>query len=168
MNPHRLEELVAAIFKANYKDCEAIHVGKPDDGGIDVVFVDSGERQWLIQVKRRENPQSSEGVGVIRNLLGAMLLENSSYGILVSTANHFTFRAKEAVDRARDLGKVIRLIDRGKLDRMLAPMIPDRPWLDFLRSHYPELAGRFSEKLQGENRCWSNSTLVCPTSSGFF
>lgn len=100
IEPRRLEELVADIFRANYSECEVIHVGQPGDGGVDVVFIDSANQQWLIQVKRRESPFAAEGIGTVRNLLGAMMLNGALKGIVVSTADHFTFRAYEAVGRA--------------------------------------------------------------------
>ena len=52
---------------------------------------------------------------------------------LVSTADHFTYRAYEAVARAKEIGKIIQLIDRGKLNRMLGPMLPDRPWRSIIK-----------------------------------
>lgn len=138
-DPYELEIFVAAVFKANYKDCEALHVGKTDDGGVDVVFVDSGNKQWLIQVKRRKREDASEGVGTVRNLLGAMVLEDSSYGAIVSTADHFTYRAYQAVGRASEKGKQIKLFDKGKLLRMVGPLLPDTPWAALVKTEYPEL-----------------------------
>lgn len=133
MNPSRLEKLVAAIFKANYADCEAMHVGRPGDGGVDVIFVDSEKHQWLIQVKRRENSKASEGASAIRNLLGAFPIEGVFRGIVVSTADHFTYRALDAVNRAdKNVGYKVELIDRGKLDRLLDPLIPQNPWFKAL------------------------------------
>jgi len=144
INPYEFERLVAAVFKANHADCEVFHVGCADDGGVDVVFVDDANKQWLIQVKRRENPSAGEGVGTLRNLLGTMILNDSSYGMVVSTADHFTFRANEAVGRALSVGKTLRLIDRGKIDRMIGGLLPDRPWLNFIEHRSPELATVFS------------------------
>ena len=151
MNPYKLEKLVADIFKANYENSEVMHVGKPDDGGVDVLFIDSGKRQWLIQVKRRENPKASEGVIVVRNLLGTMVIHGVLQGILVSTADHFTTRAFEACGKANNnFGMELKLIDRGKLDRMLNPFIPANPWFEALsNSEYflPEIVEYFSEHL---------------------
>lgn len=138
IDPYHLERLVADIFKANYGNAEVIHVGKPDDGGVDILFVDTKQKQWLIQVKRRANPDGSEGVGTIRNLLGAMVLEKATYGMVVSTADHFTYRAYEATGRAAECGMTVKLIDRGKLNRMLKPMLPDYPWLSAVCSSYPD------------------------------
>ncbi|MGA2585473.1 MAG: restriction endonuclease [Candidatus Aminicenantales bacterium] len=152
ISPARLEKLVASVFKANHGDCEVFHVGKPSDGGVDVVFIDSREKQWLIQVKRRGRPNSSEGVATIRNLLGALDLKDSLNGILVSTADHFTYRAYEAVGRAKERGKIIKLFDRGKLNRMVGPLLPDRPWLSIVEDFSPSLSKYFSKKIPKINK----------------
>lgn len=128
IDPYRFERFVGSIFKANFSHCDVMHVGKSDDGGVDLIFVDSQQDQWLIQVKRRESSTYSEGVNTVRNLLGALFLNDCLRGILVSTADHFTFRAYQAVGRANELGRIVKLIDRGKLRRMLNPLLPDRPW----------------------------------------
>ena len=138
MTPGRLEELVAAIFRYNYADCDVMHVGRPSDGGVDVLFVGADRKQWLIQVKSRESPTSSEGISTIRNLLGAMVLHQSLRGIAVSTADHFTYQAYRAVARAREVGYEVALIDRGKLVRMLDPLVQDRPWLRLLAETHPQ------------------------------
>ncbi len=128
MNPVRFEKLVAAIFRANYSDAEVIHVGKPGDGGVDVIFVESNNRRWLIQVKRRERPKPSEGFSTLQSILGAMTLEGSRHGIVVTTADAFSFHARRAQEKAERLGYVIDLIDRGKLNRMIEPLLPRVPW----------------------------------------
>jgi hypothetical protein len=147
INPYKLEMLVADIFKANYSKAEVIHVGKPDDAGVDVLFIDTSGHQWLIQVKRRERPEHAEGIETIRNLLGAMVLQRATYGIVVSTADHFTYRAYQAVGRAQECGMTVELVDRKKLERMLDPVMPDRPWLKVLDTNFPDFAERFAEKI---------------------
>ncbi len=143
--PRNLETLIADIYRANYKDSEVIHVGGPADGGVDVVFVDSEDKKWLIQVKRRGKLGTGEGVGTLRNLLGAMALNETKYGIIVSTADHFTYRAEEAADTARTLGFRINLVDKGKLVRMVEPFMPNNPWMFFLDLHLP----RWKHQLEG-------------------
>ncbi len=132
LEPTALEKLIASVFRANHKHALVTHVGRPDDGGVDVVFVDDGLKQWLIQVKRRSQPNATEGVSPVRNLLGAMLLNRSCYGMLVSTVNQFSLRAHEAVQRAHEVGMRVRLLDKGKLDVMLDPIIDDA-WVKVLR-----------------------------------
>lgn len=127
-DPHKLERFVADIFRENHATCEVVHVGRPNDGGVDVLFVDSGGNNWLIQVKRRSKP-GGESVQTLRNLLGVMLVEDVPRGIVVSTADHFTFRAYELQEKAANRGHRLELVDRGKLDRMLDPLIPRRPWV---------------------------------------
>jgi hypothetical protein len=145
LEPRQLEKLVADVFKANFKQAEVFHVGKPDDGGVDVLFVDSGTK-CLIQVKRRIKYHKGEGVEVIRNLLGSMLLGNVLRGVVVSTADHFTYRAYDAIGRASERGMIVELIDRGKLNRMLDPLLPKRQWRSILSEFDPSLRKYFVQK----------------------
>jgi restriction endonuclease Mrr len=147
MEPSPLERLVAEVYRRNYAPCEAIHVGRPGDGGVDVLLIDSGAEKWLVQVKRRETDEASEGVATIRNLLGAMILEGMFRGIVVSTADHFTFQACRARERAARVGFYLELVDRGKLNRMLDPLLPDRPWLQFLSKDFTDWTRYFSEAI---------------------
>lgn len=143
MNTTSFEKLVAEIFRANHKGSEVFHVGKPDDGGVDVIFIDSGDNQWLIQAKRRTKRNSSEGVSTVRNLIGTMYLENKLHGVVTSTADHFTYRAYQAAKRAKEKGMFIELFDRGKLDRMLDPIISPIPWFSALKPEHTEVANYF-------------------------
>ena len=147
ISPRNLELLVADIFKANHNTCEVIHVGQPNDGGVDVVFVDSGKNRWLIQVKRRESALASEGVATLRNLLGVLLLENVKYGMVVSTADHFTYWAQRSKEKAESLGYVIELIDRGKLQRMIEPFLPNRQWANLIADRKPEWLNIISQQM---------------------
>lgn len=140
VEPARLERIVTDVFRANHVHAEVRHVGGPNDGGIDVLFVEADGRDWLIQVKRRAQPNHAEGVSTIRNLLGAMLLKGTNRGIVVSTADHFTYQAHVAVKRAQEVGMIVRLIDRTVLDRMLDPVLPAQPWEAVLSMHFPEYA----------------------------
>lgn len=139
MDPKKLEIFVKDIFSSFYANCEVYHLGKPYDGGVDVLFIDSGKNEWLIQVKRRSKISSSEGVNTIRNLLGTMTLENKKLGIVVSTADHFTYNACKSANRAKKSGYTIQLIDKNKLDLMLDPLIPKEPWIEFVNEMGIEL-----------------------------
>jgi hypothetical protein len=147
INPTSCEKLVADIFRANYQHAEVTHVGKPDDGGVDVLFIDADQNQWLIQVKRREHPSARESVTTIRNLLGTMILEGSSYGIVVSTADHFTYRAYQAAKKVNKNGMIVKLIDRKHLDRMMQLLLPERPWLKPIKESFPEYANYLIQKI---------------------
>ncbi len=142
LSPKRMELLVADIFRANHRAAEAMHVGSPNDGGVDVIFIDSDEARWLVQVKSHVRSDPSEGVGTVRNLLGTILLDGTLNGIVVTNADHFTYRAFEAASRASERGYRIRLVDKGKLNRMLDPMLPYGQWREFLRRHRPDLVGQ--------------------------
>ena len=148
--PKRFEKLVADIFRMNHAGAEVIHVGKPDDGGVDVIFIDSANQQWLIQVKRRKREDSAEGVSTIRNLIGAMVLQNAVRGIVVSTADHFTLRARQATKEVQNQGLYIDLVDKGILNRMLEPILPDRPWLKVVKAHDPEVADLLAQRVPND------------------
>lgn len=156
LSPEGLEKMVTAIFRSNYADAEALHVGRPGDGGIDVLFVQSGTKEWLIQAKRRETPHATEGVATLRSLLGAMVLQQRKYGIIATTADHFSYYAKEDAKKAASLGWRIELLDRGMLNRMAGSLLPKQPWRGFLADTfvgYPDLLAKleayFSKELPG-------------------
>jgi hypothetical protein len=147
INPLNLEQLIADIFRANYQVSEVIHLGQPNDGGVDVLFIDSANKKWLIQVKRRGSPNAAEGVSTLRNLLGALVLKSTRYGIVVSTADHFSYWAFEAKEKAQILGYTIELIDRGKLKRLIEPLLPNRQWARLVEKRRPEWIPALSEKM---------------------
>jgi hypothetical protein len=149
--PEQLEHLVADIFRANFKQAEVFHVGGPADGGVDVLFVDADAKKRLIQVKRRKSVGAAEGVSTVRNLLGAMVLKEALRGVVVSTADHFTYRAYEAVGRAHECGFTVDLVDRGKLNRMLDPLIPKHPWEHVVRQEDPALYRYFRAHLRKQD-----------------
>ncbi|WP_425985264.1 restriction endonuclease [Ensifer sp. R-19] len=127
LHPTLLEKLVADIFRANYADADVIHVGGPGDLGVDVIFVESADREWLIQVKRRRKG-TSEGFETLQKLLGTLLLKGGRYGIIATTADHFTHAVHKQIGRAADVGVPIDLVDKGKLIRMIDPLMPENPW----------------------------------------
>jgi hypothetical protein len=128
----RLEKLVADIFRANYTNAEVIHVGKPGDLGTDIIFIDSERKKWLVQVKGRSRARAAEGFETLQKLLGTMFLENCQCGIVATTGDHFTYHVYEQAGRAAERGVRVRLLDRGKLARMLGPMIPVDPWRKYV------------------------------------
>lgn len=149
LSPTRMERLVTDIFKANYGYADVMHVGGPGDGGIDVLFVESETKRWLVQVKRRSSARKSEGVATIRSLLGAMVLEGTLRGIVVSSANRFTAPAIEAQQGAARQGFLIDLVDKGKLLRMLKPALPDRPWRKHTEGISPALTCHLTASMPG-------------------
>lgn len=134
VSPRYLETLVARVFLESGQYCEVTHVGRPDDGGVDVILVEGDGVAWLVQVKRRESANAVESVGTIRSLLGSLILENADRGIVVSTADHFSLRAQQAVSRVTAKGIIVRLVDRKALDALLAGALPESPWRTVLSS----------------------------------
>lgn len=98
IDPYKLEELAQYVFSSFY-NCEVKHVGKTGDGGIDLLIIDSDD-PILVQVKRRERSNRVELVSTVRDFLGAMFIENSQRGIILSTAKRFS---KGSVDVQQNL-----------------------------------------------------------------
>lgn len=151
VEPKRMERLVADLFRANYQHVEVIHVGKPGDLGVDVFFVDGGNAEWLIQVKRRESPEAVEGFETLQRLLGTLVLEGKLRGIIATTAKGFSRQLLKQKRRAESSGFTIQLLDRGKLNRMLSPVLPKRPWLELMKEVFfwgldAEVRGYFIDK----------------------
>jgi hypothetical protein len=131
--PRLLERFVADVFKANYRECEVLHVGKSGDWGVDVIFVDASQKEWLIQVKRRTRPDSSEPFSTVQALAGTLTIHGKLHGIVVSTADHFSAQACQAAKRLAKQRYRVKLYDRGILNRMISPVLPSTPWASALR-----------------------------------
>ena len=155
MAPARFERLVADIYRANHRHAEVMHVGRPGDGGVDIHFVDDGVPH-IISVKRRGPEREAEEVATIRDLLGVLVLEGCRHGIVVSSADRFSPAAREATRMAAipksltPLGFEIDLVDEGRLDRMLDPVLPDRPWLKPLKESNPRVGAVVAELIPSD------------------
>ena len=138
IHPKKMEQLVGSVFR-DYLDCEVVHVGKTSDGGIDLILIDGSEQQ-VIQVKRRSNPKSNEGVGVLREFIGAMVLDERRKGVFVTTAGGYTRGANKAARRAQTLGVVVQLdlIDVHRFVKMLRATHAktELPWQIALKDTY--------------------------------
>ncbi|GAA4484513.1 hypothetical protein GCM10023191_007760 [Actinoallomurus oryzae] len=132
VSPLYMELLVARVFDEVGTYVEVRHVGRPGDGGVDVFLVDAEDRSWLVQVKRREYARSTEPVSTIRNVLGSMVLERAKHAVVVSTADHFTYHARQAATRAKKEGFTLELVDRKALDQLLEKSIRSLPWKGIL------------------------------------
>lgn len=138
VHPHVLERIVGDCFRSNWGCVDVIHVGRPCDGGVDVVLVMSDGGRWLVQVKRRQNATAVEGVTTVRNLLGTLVSEGELRGVVVSTADHFSHFARKlcSCPNVIEKGYEIRLVDRGVLKEMLVRNAPadmePLPWRQFL------------------------------------
>lgn len=130
LHPSKLEELVGAVLK-DHLGCEVRHVGRSGDGGIDL-FLIASDRQWVVQVKRRQHPDSPEGVRTVRELVGAMAVAGERQGIFVTTAGRFTRGAHATVARAALVGAVtgIELIDMPRFIDLceLTSKTSQKPW----------------------------------------
>jgi restriction system protein len=99
----------------DFMDCDVIHTGRTNDGGIDLLLLD-GDAPYVVQVKRWEQRSRGEAVGAIREFLGATLIAGHNRGIYVTTAPHYTPAAIGAARqaKARKLVEKLHLVDRGR------------------------------------------------------
>jgi hypothetical protein len=133
INPTRMEHLVADVWK-DFMDCEAIHVGGPNDHGIDIVLI-QGDRSYAVQVKRRSRATSTEPVSTIREFVGAMIISGEPRGIIVTTAQRFSAAALQTSARAIEHPSIeeIVLVDSKRfidVCKATSTSVP-RPWKKF-------------------------------------
>ena len=151
INATVFEKFVGEIFRLNWGHVDVIHVGKTNDGGIDLILIVAEDVRWLVQCKRRQSLKATEGVRTVRELLGSLLAEGEMRGIVVSTADHFSFEAKKLAKKENlvDIGYQIELHDYGVLREMMtgnieAPIVDaqicepayiplEGPWASFFR-----------------------------------
>jgi hypothetical protein len=146
LEPSSFEKFIGDVLCANYINCEVIHIGRSHDRGVDLIFIDAGKKQHLVQVKCHRKRDESEGAPTVRSLLGALVQAGKPTGILVSNAKRFTSEAQIAVSDAwRNTGMIVELYDRGKLNRMLDPLLPDKPWRLYMSRIFPDLADYYTE-----------------------
>lgn len=96
INPHKFEQVAKHVFSAYY-NCDVKHVGRSHDGGIDLYIIDSDD-PILVQVKRRESSTAVESISTVRDFLGAMFINNSRRGIILSTAKRFSRISQQTAD----------------------------------------------------------------------
>lgn len=151
-DPTRFEKFVADVFRANYTNAEVIHVGGPGDGGVDVLLIDTEKEQWFIQVKRRGPQKPSEEVRTIRELLGAMFVDGVRIGIVVSTVERFSPDAHGLVAKAKKRGVTVHLVNKNIFNRMLDPVLPDRPWLHPISQVDEEISAYLGDQIPSANQ----------------
>lgn len=132
IHSRKMEELVASVMSDFFGGCEVDLCGKTGDGGIDLLMIVC-ETPKAVQVKRRTNAESVEGVSSIREFLAAMQLRGITQGVYVTTADHFSRPAKKTASRAvtLDLVTSFELLDRHRFFDMLratAPAIATKNW----------------------------------------
>ena len=102
IDAHKMEELVRSVFKDFYPNCQVISMGKTRDVGKDAILIDNQGKHFFVSVKRRSDPNKTEGVDTIRDLLGAMIAHDGITGcIYVSTADHFSSDALKHLEKVK-------------------------------------------------------------------
>lgn len=115
----KFEELVADVLK-DFLNVEVNIIGKRGDGGIDLVYI-NGDNPFAVQVKRRQRPEKTETVKIIREFLGAMVIEGYRFGSIITTAERFSHGSKKLKERIENNNIVnkFELIDSNKFFEML-------------------------------------------------
>jgi hypothetical protein len=121
LHDRKMEELVGAILKDFFPGCEVTLCGRSHDRGIDLLVV-RAEQTMAVQVKRRRSASAVEPVSLVREFLGAVLLNGAQDAMFVTTADHFTSEAQSAADRAvtRSLVSKFDLINLNRFVGMIA------------------------------------------------
>ncbi|WP_041702133.1 restriction endonuclease [Prosthecochloris aestuarii] len=94
-DPTKFEKLVGDVMK-EFLGCQVDHVGKSNDGGIDLILMHSDRGPIPVQVKRRQADGKVESVALVREFRGAMVLAGFDEGLIVSTADHYSRQAMAA------------------------------------------------------------------------
>ncbi len=132
VNPNVFEKLMADCLRDAYFPCEVVHVGRSDDGGIDLKLVITDDVCYLVQVKRRKNLDKKEGVEVVRSLNGVLFKEGIPKGMVITTARAFTTRALESTTiktpTAVPYDMKLLAFDEVKSMLKLTPVLPYEPW----------------------------------------
>jgi hypothetical protein len=98
------------------------------------LLVESSGCTWIIQVKHHVKPAMSESVSTLRHLLGTLVIEGQTRGVVVSTADHFSYFASKAASRVRLAGYEVELFDRTHLMHLLDRCMSDDGWISPLRA----------------------------------
>ncbi|HUT68523.1 MAG TPA: restriction endonuclease [Dehalococcoidales bacterium] len=107
LSPRQFEELVAELL--DRRGYEVTLTPASRDGGVDIYAAekkDIGQFLYLVQCKKFK-PERHVGVGVIRELIGALELKKATAGILVTTS----FFTKDAYELQQKLAYRISLQD---------------------------------------------------------
>ena len=105
--------------------------------------MDAGRRQWLMQVKGRQHLTAAEPFDTLLKLVGTMYIKESNYGIIVTTADHFSPTTIDINQSLMNRGFRIELVDGGKLARMMKAYLPSHAWSAVIQ----ELPDRLSAAL---------------------
>ena len=88
LHPRKFELLVRDIYR-DFFSCEVKHVGGPGDNGVDL-FAIIGDQSYLIQAKRRANPDRAESAATVREFIGTLIAHDATRDHIFTTASHYS------------------------------------------------------------------------------
>src|SRR5262245_35375088 len=134
VNPTAFELLMRDCLVDAYGPCDVLHTGSSGDGGVDLKMVLSNRDTYLVQVKRRSDLASHEGVRVVRELNGVLFREGLAKGMVITTAKDFTQPAKDETQIKTPTTEqyAVELLAFNDVVSMLRlpSSIPYEPWLE--------------------------------------
>ena len=85
-------------------------------------------------------------------------------GIVVSTAGRFSRPAQDAAVKAGEVRNpmTVHLVDKGIFNKMLDPILPDRPWLHPISEVDEEIAKYLADQIPSDNQLylWQTSNFL--------
>ena len=97
-------------------------------------------------MKGRQHLTAAEPFDTLLKLVGTMCIKESKYGIIVTTADHFS---PTTIDISRSLmsrGFRIELVDGGKLARMMRAFLPCHAWSAVIQELPADLSTQLGER----------------------
>lgn len=153
IHPTAFEKVIRDCFKNHYGAAEVEHVGQSHDRGIDLKIVRNDVETILVQVKRRQNVNATEGVRVVRELNGVLLRENCHRGIVVTTASKFSPMAHQESQIERSVNGsserfAVELVALDAVRELIARNVEAnyRPWQRVLHEDHRSLIERVNRE----------------------
>lgn len=121
MTPSDFEMLVGYLYMK--KGYEVVVTPRQRDGGFDVLATNESERQHEVVHVECKRYEENVGVGIIRNVLGTLIVRQATRAVIVTTAD-FTGPARAEAKRSKRL----ELVGLSEFDRdMRASVSPNWP-----------------------------------------
>jgi hypothetical protein len=119
MDPTKFEVFVGSVV-SDFLDCEVHHVGRSGDDGVDLIAL-VGESPLMIQVKRRQDPTSTEGIDVVKLLFTSAFARGADRGMVITSAKQFTRPARLWSESRKivESGFKLKLVDINSLMSMI-------------------------------------------------
>ena len=85
-----------------------------------------------------------------------MVVKGVRNGIVVSTVERFSLNARRDAVKAKTgpFGMTVELVDKDIFNKMLDPILPDRPWLDPISGVDEEISSYLADQIPTDNQLY--------------